>query len=157
MIRYYMLIISLAHIHNGIEEVACSCSYFYKGLCPFHPRCFDRLRRLTPDTSPGNYPWYFTRVHRLRIHGLGSGFVTVLWESARQLFQASTLVQTCYLSRYFLALLLGWYQSIFRLFYNILLACTIVALSWEQVPSTTCSTLAVLWTYIVRKHGEHIF
>ena len=42
----------------------------------------------------------FTRERALRIHGLGSGFVTVLWESVRQLFQASTRVQTSYESRY---------------------------------------------------------
>ena len=51
-------------MHNGFEEVAPSCSYFYKGLRPSHPRlrfvsidCDDLPlilhQGITPDTSPG--------------------------------------------------------------------------------------------------------
>ena len=49
-------------------------SYFYKGLRPFLPSFFDRLRWLAPDTSPGIYPWYFTRVRQLRYTVTDRGF-----------------------------------------------------------------------------------
>ena len=48
-------------------------------------------RRLTPDISSGIYPLTFHQSALVTIHGLGSGFLAIVLESAGQLFQVFTM------------------------------------------------------------------